>query len=157
MDFCNPLQHQLMFCDSKDIERISYMLTTFLQAFREKNLNVCNEIHSKRIVFCFSFWVGFFFFENSEAVALLLLLHVTKQESNPAPAVSAGDVGVQDLCPSSVGAMSSASGAILVHGSRWEIFAADVLFVLVLLRLAVTFEVLNERKASLHEGAPSGV
>lgn len=42
----------------------------------------------------FAFCFGWGFFKNSEGVALLLLLHVTKQESNPAPPVSAGDVGV---------------------------------------------------------------
>lgn len=112
MDFCNILQHQLMFCDSKDVERISYTLSMFLQSFGDKNINICNEIHSKGIDFFF-----FLIFENSEGVALLLLLHVTKQQSNLAPAVSTGDVGVRDQHPSSTSAMSSASGAILVHGS----------------------------------------
>lgn len=157
MDLCNPLQHQVMFCDSKDVGRISHVLPTFLQVFREKNLSVCNEIHRKRNCFLGLGFLGFSFFENREAVALLLLLCVTKQQSDLALAMSAGDVGVRDLHPSTVGAMSSASGAILVHRTGWEIFAVNMLFVSGLPRLAVTSEVLNERKASLHEGAPSGV
>lgn len=68
---------------------------------------------------------GLSFFENSEAFALLLLLHVTKQWHNLAAVVSMGDVGVCDLCPS-VGAMSSAPGAILIHVSIWVTFAADM-------------------------------
>lgn len=155
MDLCNPLQHQVMFCDSKDVGYISYVLPTFLHVFREKNLNVCNEIHRKRN--CFLGSVCFGLFETQEGVALLLLLCVTKQQSDLALAMSAGDVGVRDLHPSAVGAMSRASGAILVHRTGWEIFAANTLFVSGLPRLAVTSEVLNKRKASLHEGAPSGV
>lgn len=33
MDFCTILQHQLMFCYSKDAELISSVLSTFLQSF----------------------------------------------------------------------------------------------------------------------------
>lgn len=43
---------------------------------------------------------GLGFFEKSEGVALLLLLHVTEQQLNLAAVVSTGDVGVCDLCPS---------------------------------------------------------
>lgn len=104
------------------------------------------------MIFFLFFWL---FSRIREGVSLLLLLFVTKQQSSLAPAVSAGDVGVRD--PSSAGAMSSASGVILVHRGGWGIFAADMLFLSGLSRLAVTFEVLNERKAHPLEGVPSGV
>lgn len=134
MDICKPLQHQVMICDLKDVGRISYVLPTFLQVFREKNLSVCNEIHRKRNYFWGLGCSGLF--ETREGVALLLLLCVTKQQSDLALAVSAGDVGVRDLHPSTVGAMSSASGAILVHRTGCEIFAANMLFVSGLPRLS---------------------
>lgn len=108
----------------------------------------------KGLVFGFGvvFWGG-----NSEGVALLLLLHVTKQRSGLAPAAGVGDVGVRNPHPGSAGAMSGVSGAILVHGTGWEIFAAEMLFVSGLPRLAVRSELLNERKASQREDAPASV
>jgi len=99
MDFCNALRH--LFCDSKDAECISYVLSAFLQAFGEKNHGVCNEIHSKGT----GFLLGLF--ENSEGVVLLLLLRVTKRQSSLAPTVGAGDAGGHHP-----------------HGSRREIFTA---------------------------------
>lgn len=81
------------------------------------------------MIFCFVF-LFWLFWGIHGGVSLLLPLLVTKQQSSLAPAVSAGDVGVHDR--SSTGAMSGASGAILVHGGGWEIFAADVIFVRVI-------------------------
>lgn len=37
MDFFNPLQHWLVFCDSKDVESIPCVLPAFLQPFRKKS------------------------------------------------------------------------------------------------------------------------
>lgn len=103
------------------------------------------------------------FFENSESVALLLLLQVTKQESNLVWQRARVVVGCVSCAP-----------ALLVQcqvplerfrSSGWEICAADTLFVSGLSTLAATFEVaeeeievtFEERKASKREGASSGV
>lgn len=42
MDFFNPLQHWLVFCDSKDVESIPCVLPAFFTTIQEEIFSICN-------------------------------------------------------------------------------------------------------------------
>lgn len=57
MDVLNPLQHWLVFCDSKDVESIPCVLPAFLQTCREKSfLSAIKSVPLGCIYFYF--WSG---------------------------------------------------------------------------------------------------
>lgn len=101
------------------------------------------------MIFCFVFLFCLFWGIHG-GVSLLLPLLVTKQQSSLAPAVSAGDVGAALPMQCQVPLVQFWSAG--VDGR----FLQLMLFLSGLSRLAVTFEVLNERKANPDEGVPSG-